>query len=77
MPLQKSEKIISYTRTLVHTINDFYIFIVLIVFYFLVLGITALFLKIATKIKGRETRGSYWQNMDKKKLNTNYFQSPY
>ena len=69
--------ILSFVRTMVRKINDFFIFVVLAIFYLTIIGITALILGITTKIIKRNSKGSYWQNVDEKKFTVDYFRSPY
>lgn len=69
--------ILSFVRTMVRRINDFFIFMVLATFYLTIIGITALIFGITTKIIKRNNKGSYWQNVDEKKFTVDYFKSPY
>lgn len=57
--------------------NDFFILIILALFYFFVVGITALFLLVAAKIGSKGVGESYWKNEDKKEFDMDYFKSPY
>ena len=68
---------LSAARTIVRKMNDLFISAVLVVFYFFVVGITALLLLAVTKIKGKKNRSSYWKNADGKKFTADYFKSPY
>jgi len=67
----------SLIRTIVRKANDFFILIILVLFYFFVVGITALFLLIAAKIRSKGAGESYWKNEDKKEFSMDYFKSPY
>ena len=69
--------ILSFARTTVRKINDFFIFMVLATFYLSIIGITALIFVITTKIIKRNNKRSYWQNVDEKKFTVDYFKSPY
>ena len=69
--------ILSFVRTIVRKINDFFIFVVLATFYLTIIGITALVFRITTKIIKRNNIRSYWQKVDDKKFTADYFKSPY
>jgi len=68
---------LSSARTIVRKMNDFFISVVLVAFYFLIVGITAMLLSAATKIKGRKNQSSYWRDEGGKKFTADYFKSSY
>ena len=73
---QNSQNIIFYLKGAVRKINNLFIFLVLIVFYFFVVGITALLFSI-TAIKRKKKSKSYWKNESNKENSLHYFKSPY
>jgi len=67
----------SFVSKSVSKINDFFILIILVLFYFVVVGITALFFWVFTRAKNKKGKTSYWQERADKKFDRDYFTLPY
>ena len=61
-------------KRLVRLINNYFIKIVLFVFYFVVIGLGSLIYHLSKK---NYQKDSYWENPPKKPLDIEYFQSSY
>jgi len=62
-------------KKIVNKINNVFIKVVLIIFYFLIIGLAALIYRLLKKEK-KQTE-SYWQDFPQEKPDINYFRSPY
>lgn len=67
---------IAWLQTTTKKINRLVITIILIIFYFLVLGIIALFYKLSILLKTKN-KPSYWLTSNKISQGKEYFLSPY
>jgi len=76
MSQQKPQDIFFYVSVIVRKINNFFILLILAVFYFSIVGMTALFLKLVT-IVSKKKNVSYWEDASDKKFALDYFKSPY
>lgn len=77
MSPQEFQNIILRVRKFIRKTNSLFASATLVVFYFVIVGSTALFIWVAKKIKAKKAKESYWQKAEKKKIDINYFKSPY
>lgn len=64
-------------RRVVKGVNNLFVSLVLVFFYFIVVGTSSVVLNISTKFKKSKEKDSYWEDAGIKKLDINYFKSAY
>ncbi|OGH11896.1 MAG: hypothetical protein A2857_02225 [Candidatus Levybacteria bacterium RIFCSPHIGHO2_01_FULL_36_15] len=64
-------------RRITRIVNNFFIAIVLFIFYFVAVGLSFLIYKTMTIFKKSEKKESYWEDVGDKNLGDNYFSSSY
>jgi len=67
----------NYMRGVVRQVNKFFVSIALIAFYFFIIGIVSITMKIFIAFVQKKGHSSYWQNFKKYPWDKNYFESEY